>query len=156
MNQYATFVIDANLFGINVLLVREINRNLDITHVDDAPPYVAGLLNLRGQIVTVLDMSVKIGLQKRTIGDASRCIVLKTNAELENHRAQGFDLCHTANDIVGLLADDIGDMVTVHDQDIEQPPANLGGVDGRFLSGVVKLENDLMATVKIDEILDAG
>ncbi len=153
MRQYATFFIEGSLFGIDVLLVREINRNLDITTVDEAPPCIAGLLNLRGQIVTVLDLSVKLGLEKRTIGERSRCIVLKTNAELENHRAQGFRLPKTSDDIIGLLADDIGDMVQIQDGETEPPPANLGSIDGRFLAGVVTLDHNLMATLKMDEIL---
>lgn len=151
--QFASFYMGESLFGIDVLLVREINKNLEITPIDPAPQQVRGLLNLRGQIVTVLDLGTTLGLGPRTITDATCCIVLKTNAELTHYRQQGFALESTTKDQVGLLVDKIGDMVAVEARDIEPPPANVSGVEGKFLSGVLKLEQELLVTLRLQEVL---
>ncbi|MFP4416904.1 MAG: chemotaxis protein CheW [Chitinivibrionales bacterium] len=153
MQQFATFYIGENLFGLDVLLVREINRNLDFTFVDRSSEYVVGLLNLRGQIVTVLDLGVRLGLGKRNITEGSRCVVLKTNAELPDVQKENGSRSTTADEIVGLLVDRIGDMVVIDEKEIEAPPANVGAVDGKFLSGVVKMENSLLVLLKTKEML---
>jgi len=152
--QFATFYINDGLFGIDVLLVREINRNLDITEVSPAPEFVAGLMNLRGQIVTIIDPGVRLGLGRRPRTDDTCCIVLKTKQETERMVQEGLSIETTAKDIIGLIVDRIGDMTIVGNDDIEQPPANINGVDGKFLTGVVKLEHELLGVLKIAEILN--
>ena len=151
--QYATFFVGEDLFGIDVLLVREINRNLEVTPVDQVPDFVYGLLNLRGQIVTLVDLGVQLGLGKTTTSADTCCIVLKTNQELEKYKSEGFDTEETSNDIVGLLVDRIGDMVSADDSAIEPPPANANGIDSRFFDGVIKLERELLVILKIESVL---
>lgn len=151
--QFSTFFLGDALFGLDILMVNEINRQMDITPVDQAQDFVAGLLNLRGQIVTVLDLGVRLSLGPRTITPNSCIIVLKTNAEILERGQQVEE--GTADDVVGLLVDRIGDMVTVEDGALEPPPANMGGVDGRFMSGVAKLANSLLVVLRAKAILQA-
>ena len=153
MKQYATFYLNSSYFGIDVLLVREVNQNIDITPVDGALSFVRGLLNLRGLIITVLDPGVQLGLGPRTIGEETRCVVLKTNSELEKIRASGTPVEDASADMVGLLVDRIGDMITIDEKEIESAPANVAGVDGRFLEGVVKLDGELLITLRIADLL---
>ncbi len=153
MRQLTTFYLGGSLFGIDVLLVREVNRNIDITVVDPSPDFVMGLMNLRGQIVAVTDLGVRLGLEKRSITNTTCCIVLKTTKELDRIMDEGLVTETTSNDIIGLIVDKISDMITIQDDEIEPPPANINGVDGKYLSGVVKLEKDLLATLKVSEIL---
>ncbi len=152
-SQFTTFYIDDSLYGIDVRYVREINRNTDITPVELAPPYVRGLLNLRGQIVTILDCAVRIGLPVKDVLSTSRCIVLKTSDESKKSGATDTDEMSGAHDIIGLLIDKIGDMVIVDEEAIEPPPANSGGVDGKYIQGVVKLEKELLVVLRLREIL---
>jgi len=151
--QFTTFFLGENLFGIDVLLVREINRHLDITNVTPAPDFVVGLMNLRGQIVAVTDLGIRLGLEKRVIGKETCCIVLKTEADLATLRSEGMVSEATSKDTIGLIVDRISDMILVDESDIEPPPANLGGVDGRYLGGVIKQEGNLVALLRIEEIL---
>lgn len=145
--QYCTFYLDNALFGINIILVREINRQIEMTPVHNLPPYIRGLLNLRGQIITVLDTGIKLGLPERTVSDSSRIIILKT---VDDHG----QAVHTAgSDVVGLLVDRIGDVVRVNEGDIERPPANMGDINGKFLTGVVKLDGRLLALVKVEDLV---
>ncbi len=154
--QFSTFYLGRALFGLDILLVREINRHLDLTPVDRAPDYVRGLLNLRGQIVTVVDLGIRLGLEPRRIGSESRCVVLKTTTELRSQEGTEELDDDTVDDVVGLLIDRVGDMVSVDSAEIEPPPANVGVVEGRFLSGVVKLEGDLMVILRAKEVLARG
>ena len=133
--QFVTFGIDDYLLGIDILKVREINRVLDITPVQHARTYVRGLINLRGQTVTVFDLGRRLGLALREIAEESHNIILK-------------------NDAVGLLVDSIGDVVMAQDDEIEQPPANVGGIEGRFIEGVVKLREELLVILSAEKILE--
>jgi purine-binding chemotaxis protein CheW len=152
--QFASFCIGDNLFGVDIRLIREINRNVDITPVDSAPDFVRGLLNLRGQIVTVIDVGVRTGLRAEMQEvDGARCIVLKTSEEIAAKRSEDAGLEDTSRDIVALYVDAIGDMVTLEEKDVERPPANMGEVEGKFISGVAKLDKELLIILKVEELL---
>lgn len=135
MKQYVTFKVDEDLFGIDVLMVREVNRVLDITPVPKAPPYVRGLVNLRGQTVTVFDLGICLGLAPRTITEASHNVVLK-------------------QDLVGLLVDSIGNMVQCSELDIEPPPANSGSLKNKLIEGVMKLDRELLVILGTKRLLE--
>lgn len=151
--QYVTFKLGEDLFGIDILLIREINRNLEITRVDRAPNYIRGMLNLRGQIVTVIDLRVRLGLEPREQDRGSSCVIVKTIAELERATNSDEYLNAVSTDTLGLFVDQIGDVVSVDSSDIEPPSANSSDVGTRFLEGIIKLDGCLLATLKISEIL---
>lgn len=138
--QFVTFLIDEYLLGIDILKVREINLCLDITPAQHAPPHVLGLINLRGQTVTVLDLGVLLGLAPRPVSVQSHNIICKDKA-------------------VGLLVDQIGDVLDVEEEELEQPPANLfqaSRVKNDFIAGVVQLKNDLLMILEPVKILKPG
>ena len=151
--QFSTFYLDDLFFGIDILTVNEINRQLDVTPVCGGPSFVRGLLNLRGQIVTVIDLRARLGLSDGEANSKMRCVVLKPSSALQSHREAGRLDDDTCPDVVGLLVDRIGDMVTVDDDDIEPPPPNVGDIDCSYLSGVVQLPEGLMVTLRTSELL---
>ena len=151
--QLATFTIGEHLFGINVLLVREINPNTSFTPIDLAPEYIRGLMNLRGQIITIIDPAVRLGMPQREITQKSCCLILKTTREVEDREDSSELVTESVNDMVGLLVDSISDMVTADTREIEQPPANIGEIDGRFMSGILKMEGRLLIILKNSEVL---
>jgi purine-binding chemotaxis protein CheW len=142
---FVTIKIAEYLFGIDISHVREVNRYIDVTPVALAPEMVTGLMNLRGQIVTIIDPGVKLQLNKRTVTKSSRCVVMKTIAE-------GSSL--GLKDITGILVDTIGDIVTVDENSIEPSPPNVGDIDGHLIAGIVKLEQELLIVLKMDELLN--
>ena len=151
--QFVTFYLGDDLFGINILLVREINRKIDITAVNLAPDYVRGMLNLRGQIVTVIDLGTRLGISDRSLTQPSSCVVLKTTQELDrSHYAEELD-DFTSGDIVGLYVDRIGDVVTVNTDKIEAPKVHQSGIASRFIGGVIQLDGQLLITLKTSVIL---
>lgn len=151
--QYITFYVDGRMFGIDIRLVREVCSDPEITPVARAPEFVRGLLNLRGQLVTVIDMNTRLGTGRRDGGKGTSCIVLKTTDEL--HRVSRHETIRdtTAADRVGLLVDGVGDAVTADESQIEGAPAHAGDEGGRFLSSVVKLDDGLLATHDIAALL---
>jgi purine-binding chemotaxis protein CheW len=151
--QFATFRLGDSLFGIDVLLVDEVNRQLGMVPVAGAPPFVSGLLNLRGQIVTVIDLGAKIGAGDLPITPTSRCVVLKTSRQVEGFRAQGLLDDDTSPDMVGLLVSRVEDMVSVDDSDIDPPPANVGDIAGKYIAGLVQMETGLLNILRITEVV---
>jgi purine-binding chemotaxis protein CheW len=152
MNQYSTFRLGDRLFGLDLMMIREINRILDITPVPHAKNHVRGLINLRGQIVTILDLGVRLGLARQDIIESSHNIILKTSAELASARHEGAGPT-TSNDLVGFLVDAIGDVVEADESTIEPPSANVSEAEGGFLSGVLKTDAGLLVLLDLHEVL---
>jgi purine-binding chemotaxis protein CheW len=151
LNQYSTFRLGDRLFGLDIMMIREINRILDITPVPLARDHVRGLINLRGQIVTILDLAVRLGLPRLDIGEESHNIILKTNTELT--AARNDKNFSTSTDLVGFLVDAIGDVLEADESSIEPPSANVSESEGRFLSGVIKTDSGLLVLLDIREVL---
>ncbi len=153
MSQYSTFRLGDRLFGLDLMMIREINRILDITPVPHAKEHIRGLINLRGQIVTILDLGVRLGLERQEIIDTSHNIILKTTAELASVKHEGRQPYTTSNDLVGFLVDAIGDVVEADESTIEPPSANVSEAEGGFLSGVIKTDAGLLVLLDIHEVL---
>jgi purine-binding chemotaxis protein CheW len=122
--------------GIPITRIQEINKQLDMTPVHHAPAYVRGVINLRGQIVTVVDLRVKFDLPPLDL-DEERCIVV----------------VRWSGESIGLLADRIQDIVVADAADILDPPANIRGVTGTFFSGIYPMEQGLVAFLRLPELL---
>ena len=149
-----TFYLGEHLFGISILLVREINQNLDITPVAKVPVFIKGVLNLRGQVVTVIDLAKRLNFK----GDASSvdasCIVLKTISEIESSEASAGLEDRTAVDKVGLYVDRIGDVLNVGAKEIIRTPTRESKLDKRFIKGVVRLNDQLLILLNLREVLN--
>lgn len=124
------------LCGLDIAHVQEINQNLAITVVHRAPEYVRGVINLRGAIVTVIELRKKFGFEPLPREAEAQIIVIRQGDE------------H-----IGLLVDSVSDVVMADEGDIEPPPSNLGGVAGQYFKGIFKQEGALVAILNIDELL---
>lgn len=134
--ELATFYVGDALCGMDILKVQEINKIMEMTQVPQAPDYVMGILNLRGQIVTIIDLGKKLGLSSIDVDESSRNIIV--NSE---------------NEYIGLLVSQIGDVVQADWQKVERPPANIGGLQGTFFKGVFKMEDRLIGILDADRVL---
>ena len=133
----ATFYVGEALCGMDILKIQEINKLLDMTPVPHAPEYVKGILNLRGQIVTVIDLCRKLGLPEIRINQA------------ENRNI----IVNSENEYVGLLVERISDVVRADWDEVQAPPANIGGVQGKYFEGVYKTDNSLIGILNAEEVL---
>ncbi len=132
-----TFQMVDSLYGIDVLIVKEINKLFDITPVPQSPEYIKGILNLRGQIVTIIDLSKKLGFLLTELRD-EKCIIIVDS--------MGED--------IGFLVEQINDVVQVDLEQVEPPPSNIGGVQGKLFKGVLKTENNLIGILDVEEVLN--
>ena len=141
--QYATFRVGENFFALDILLIREINRNLDIRPVNLAPNFIRGLLNLRGQIVTVIDLGMKIKGNPIQLSKASRCIILKDSEEcsLVFTEEQVKEL--HGEDQNAFLVDEIGDMIAIQEDKLEDTPASLGGMKSEVIKNVYRQDGKI-------------
>jgi purine-binding chemotaxis protein CheW len=110
---------------------------MDITPVHQAPDYVRGVINLRGQIVTVIDVRKKFNMPSRAPDKQSRILVVRSK-----------------NEDIGLLLDSVDDILPANPSQIEPAPAHLHEGMGQYFSSVFKLKNDLVAILDIDNILE--
>ncbi len=126
-SQFCTFYLDKLLFGVELKSVQEVIRSLEMTKVPLAPEVVSGLINLRGQIVTAVDLRRRLELEPRPPGLPPMNVVVRTE-----------------DGAVSLLVDEIGDVVEVGEATFERPPATLRGMVRTMILGVHKLNGPLM------------
>jgi len=124
------------LCGIDILKIQEINKQIDVTNVPQAPDYVIGVMNLRGKIITIIDLGKKLGLSPAALSKDNRNIIVDSKDEQ-----------------IGLLVDRINDVLIADSSKIETAPANLGGVQGVYFSGVLKTDTALIGILNIEEVL---
>lgn len=134
--QISTFYLGEVLFGIDINRVQEINKLSEMTKVPLAPAYVKGVVNLRGRIVTVIDLGYKLGKNHAVDTGETTNIIVESKGEY-----------------IGLMVDRIWDVIQAEENSMNPPPANIGGIHGKFFKGVVQREKQLVGILDIERIL---
>ncbi len=134
--QFTTFYVGELLLAIDIRVVQEINRQIDITPVPNAPKQVRGVINLRGEVATVIDLRTILGLEKIEATHDTRNLIIQSQGEA-----------------IGLWVDKISDILTINVEEISPAPANVGGVEGKYLKGVYTMENAIAVILDIDQVL---
>lgn len=129
-SEVVVFQVEGIACGLDIRDVQEIKKIHSHTPVRRAPPWVRGLVNMRGQIVTLVDVGQRLGLGPRPVRRAAPAIVVVRGDEL-----------------IGLLVDEVDDVITVDADDLVSPPANLGRVENHFFTAVVRTGRQLVAVV---------
>lgn len=135
--QFSTFFVADLFFGVDVLRVQEVLRFQPMTRVPLAPEIVEGLINLRGQLVTAIDMRRRLHLPLRAPGEAPMNMVIRTE-----------------EGAVSLLVDEIGDVLDVDAAAFERPPENLDPAAQELIRGVYKLKDRLLLVLEPDRTVD--
>jgi purine-binding chemotaxis protein CheW len=139
LTDYVTFTTAAQIFGLPIARVQEVFRPARITRVPLAGAQIAGVLNLRGRIVTAIDMRSRLGLQAREEAVAPMAIGIES-------RGESF----------GLLVDTLGEVLRLSDGDIEANPINLDRKLASVSDGVHRLDGQLLVVLDVDRVLDVG
>jgi purine-binding chemotaxis protein CheW len=139
LTDYVTFTTAAQIFGLPIARVQEVFRPARITRVPLAGAQIAGVLNLRGRIVTAIDMRSRLGLQAREEAVAPMAIGIES-------RGESF----------GLLVDSLGEVLRLSDGDIEANPINLDRKLASVSDGVHRLDGQLLVVLDVDRVLDVG
>jgi purine-binding chemotaxis protein CheW len=137
--QFCTFYLDKFLFGVEVRKVQEVIRHLELTRVPLAPPVISGLINLRGRIVTAVDLRRRLELPPRPEGFQPMNVVIDAGEEA-----------------VSLLVDTIGAVLTVQEDSFEKPPETLTGVARDLIFGAYKLKDRLLLALDIDKAIQGA
>ena len=138
-NQFCTFHLDGLSFGVEVEMVQEVIRYQAMTRVPLAPPTIRGLINLRGQIVTAVDMRRRLGLTDRPDDELPMNVVVRLE-----------------DGAVSLLVDEIGDVLELEEEHFESPPATLKGPARALVRAVYKLEEGLLLILDTRNAVDVG
>ncbi len=134
--RWVTFRLENETYGIDVMQVREVLRSSEISPVPGAPSYVLGIINLRGNVVTIIDTRARFGLAPRDVDDASRILIL----EAGDH-------------VVGFLVDSVREVVELRASEIESPPDTGAGDAARFITGLSNRKDGLLILVDAARLL---
>lgn len=138
-SQYCTFWVDGLFFGVAVSGVQEVLRYQQLTAVPSAPEAIQGLINLRGQIVTAVDLRFRLGLPPRGEDALPMNVIVRSRGE-----------------VVSLLVDDIGDVIDTSGLDLEPAPANVPSVIQDVVTGVLALPDAILLVLDADRAADVS
>jgi len=136
-DQFCTFYVRGLFLGLEVTCIQEVIRYQPLTVVPLTPPVIAGLMNLRGQIVTAIDLRHRLGLPPRDAGERPLNVVVRT-----------------PDGVVSLLVDEIGDVIPVAAAAFEPPPETLRGPARGLIRGAYKLDGRLLLILDTDRAVD--
>ncbi len=135
--QFATFYVGDLLLALPIDYVQEINRNLELTEIPHAAEHVRGVINLRGDVATVIDLRRILGFSPAEVTPQSRNLIVRSGDES-----------------IGLWVDQIADIISITSDSITQAPANISGADGRYFKGVYRSDSEIVVIVDVQEVLD--
>ena len=134
--QWVTFRLGDEKYGINVMQVQEVLRITEIAPVPGAPLYVLGIINLRGNVVTVIDTRSRFGLMPKDVDDATRIVIIESDGH-----------------IIGIQVDSVAEVVDLRASEIETAP-NVGNDESsRYIQGVTSRDNQLLILVDLNKFL---
>ncbi len=134
--QYVTFLLKDETYGINVMQVQEVLRYSEIAPVPGAPSYVLGIINLRGNVVTVIDTRQRFGLMPADVTDNSRVVIIEVEKQ-----------------VIGILVDAVSEVVYLNQSEIEKAP-NVGTDEStKFIQGVCHKDDRLLILVELDKMM---
>lgn len=134
--QYVTFRLADETYGINVMQVQEVLRYTEIAPVPGAPAYVLGIINLRGNVVTVIDTRQRFGLMNSETTDSTRIVIIEVEKQ-----------------VVGILVDSVSEVVYLRESEIETTP-NVGNEESaKFIQGVCNKNDQLLILVELNKMM---
>ena len=144
MFRWVTFRLAEETYGINVMQVQEVLRMTDVAPVPGAPHYVMGIINLRGNVVTVLDTRKLLDLSAGDITESSRIMIIESGKVT-----------------VGLLVDSVAEVVNIASSDIDPPPSVGNDEGSRYIQGIYSSEQQILILIDLNKLIaedhrDAG
>jgi purine-binding chemotaxis protein CheW len=140
VGKYLTFKLGREEYGLQILKVQEIIEMIDITRVPRTPPYVKGVINLRGKVIPVVDLRLKFGLEEKDVTRTTCIIVVYVQRQ-------------DTEITMGLVVDEVSEVSEIGVQQIEPPPSFGASVDTEFILAMAKKENSVTTLMDIDKVL---
>jgi len=136
LRQFISFSVGEEAYGLELLRVKEVIRVREITWLPRAPSFVKGIINLRGDVIPIIDLRDKFGLPERETTASTRVIVVEIEGRL-----------------TGMIVDSASQVVRIPSDQIDPPPPVLGGISQALISGVGKLDDNLVVLLNADAVL---
>lgn len=138
VTQWGTFRLGEEIYGIDVMRIREVLRYTEITPVPGAPYYVLGIINLRGNVVTVIDTRTRFALQRVDVDNNSRIVIVEVDKQ-----------------VVGMLVDSVAEVTYLRAAEIEKAP-NVGNEEtAKFITGVCNKNDELLILIDLERMIDS-
>ena len=134
--QCVTFTLENEIYGINVMQVQEVLREVEVAPVPGAPHYVLGIINLRGNVVSVIDARTRFGLPETKTDDMTRIIVIEVEQQ-----------------IIGILVDSVAEVVDVKRSEVDSAPDVGNAESSKYIDGVVSRGDMLLILVDLNKLL---
>ncbi|MGR5066223.1 chemotaxis protein CheW [Photobacterium sp. DNB22_13_2] len=134
--QWVTFQLEDETYGINVMQVREVLRYSEIAPVPGAPDYVLGIINLRGNVVTVIDTRSRFGLMPGEISDNTRIVIIEAEKQ-----------------VIGILVDSVAEVVYLRSSEVDSTPSVGTEESAKFIQGVSNRDGQLLILVDLNKLL---
>ena len=134
--QYLTFELGDEFYGVNILKVQEIKGYTDVTRIPNTPPYMKGVLNLRGTIVPIINLRMKFGMDQIDFTSFTVIVVVVVNER-----------------VMGMIVDSVSDVLTLGADDMKPAPALGTSVDTSFIDGIATTADRLVTLLDIDRVL---
>ena len=134
--QLVSFHLGDEVYGIEIVKVREIILMGEITRVPQTPPFVKGLINLRSTVIPVIDLRIRFDLTANDFTSESRIMVIDVSGKT-----------------IGIIVDAVSEVLRVSNNQIAPPPPTVAGLEQEYLTGLVKLENQLLMLLDVDKML---
>lgn len=135
--QQVIFKIDNEEYGLNIMKVFGIEKFQEVVKVPNTPPYIEGIINLRGEVLPIYNLRKKFNLAKKDIDNDTKIIVT-----------------HANNTHIGFIVDSVAEILYIDDEIVESAPSIITGVDRKYIESVAKLENRMVIILDIDKILN--
>lgn len=136
LTEWVTFYLEQEKYGVDVMLVREVLKHTEIAPVPGAPDFVLGIINLRGNVVTVIDTRTRFGLPRVEETDATRIVVIESEDK-----------------VVGMMVDSVAEVVDIPEAEIETAPNVGNDTSAKYIKGVSKQGDELLILVDINKLL---
>lgn len=134
--QLVSFKISNEEFGIDILSVQEINRMLQITKVPNTPDFIEGVINLRGRIIPVIDLRVKLGMMRKEHSKDTRIVVVDIKQKT-----------------VGFIVDEVNEVLRIPKSITEAPPDMVSGINSEYIISIGKLEDRLLILLDLEKMI---
>ena len=137
--EYLTFTLGAEEYGVNILKVQEIRGYEKPTGIANAPAYIKGVVNLRGTIVPIVDMRIKFNLGEATYDQFTVVIIL-----------------NVADRVIGMVVDGVSDVISLQAEQLRPPPEFSASFDTRYITGLGTVEDRMLILVDIDKLMSSS
>jgi purine-binding chemotaxis protein CheW len=143
LNQYLTFILAGEEYGIDILRVQEIKGWDTVATIPNTPAYIKGVINLRGTIVPIIDLRERFGLEKLAYGPTTVVIILKVQSE-------------TRTRIMGMVVDAVSDVYGLAENQMKASPEFGSAIDTKFVRGLATVDEKLVVLLDMDLLLNSG